>query len=69
MGQSAIVRGHHQGDAFGSDQVEQKLKDRGAGFFVERAGGLVGEQDLGLFISARQSAVRWRSPPESFWMR
>src|ERR1039457_2636372 len=46
LGQAAIVGGHKQGDALGSCDVEQKLKDRRAGLFVERTGGLVGEKDF-----------------------
>ena len=48
VGEAAIVRGHQQRDAFVGGDVEQKLKDGGAGVLVERAGGLVGEQNFGV---------------------
>jgi hypothetical protein len=48
VGQASIVRGHYQGDSFGSNEIEQKIEDGGAGGFIERAGGLVREQDLRL---------------------
>jgi hypothetical protein len=47
-GESAVMGGHDEGDAFGGGDVEEQLKDGGAGGFVEGAGGLVGEQDGGV---------------------
>ncbi len=46
--EGAVVRGHHECDAFFRDDVEEEVKDDGAGLFVERAGGFVGEQNTGL---------------------
>jgi hypothetical protein len=46
-GEGAVVGGHDEGNAFGADDVEEELKDGGAGFLVERAGGFVGEEDAG----------------------
>jgi hypothetical protein len=66
--ETAIVRGHHQRDALGRDHVQQQLEDRNWSFH-RGSRWLICQQNAGLFISARQSAVRWRSPPESFWMR
>ena len=47
-GQGAIMRGHHQGHAFGGGQVKEQCKDRATRSFIERTGGLVGKQDLRL---------------------
>jgi hypothetical protein len=47
-GEGAVMSGHDEGDAFGGGDVEEQLKDGGAGGFVEGAGGLVGEQDAGV---------------------
>jgi hypothetical protein len=44
-GEGAVVGGHDEGDALGSDDFEEEIEDDGAGFFVERAGGFVGEED------------------------
>jgi hypothetical protein len=44
-GEGAVVRGHDEGDAFGGDDFEEEIEDDGAGLFVERAGGLIGEKD------------------------
>jgi hypothetical protein len=44
-GEGAVVRGHDEGDAFGGDDFEEEIEDDGAGLFVERAGGLIGEED------------------------
>src|ERR1700733_13697304 len=47
-GEGSVRGGHDEGDAFGRGDVEEQLKDGGAGGFVEGAGGLVGEQDAGV---------------------
>jgi hypothetical protein len=46
VGESAVVRGHQESDAFVRGDVEKKLKDGGAGVLVERTGGLVGQQNF-----------------------
>jgi hypothetical protein len=47
QGEVAVVGRHDEGNAFGGGDVEEKLKDGGAGLLVEGAGGLVGEEDAG----------------------
>src|ERR1019366_8096295 len=48
LGETTIMRGHQQSHAFGGDHIEQQLKHYRAGVFIERAGGLIGKQDLRL---------------------
>ena len=45
-GQTAIMRGHHQSHALGGDNLQQQIEDRAARLFIERAGRLVGQQNL-----------------------
>ena len=44
-GDAAIVGSHDKSDAFGAGEFEQQVKDLAAGALVERAGGLVGQQN------------------------
>jgi hypothetical protein len=48
IGEAAIVGGHEERNAIVRCDVEQELKYRGARVLVERAGGLVGEQNFGM---------------------
>jgi hypothetical protein len=46
LSQAAIVGGHHQRHALRGYNIEQELKNRRAGLFIERSGGLVRKQNL-----------------------
>jgi hypothetical protein len=47
VSQAAVVRGHYQGHGLICCQIEQKIEHLRASAFIQRAGGLVCQQDSG----------------------
>src|SRR3954454_24659115 len=45
--QAAVVGCHHEGNAVRAGQFEKQIENLAAGVLVERAGGLVGQQNPG----------------------
>ena len=46
--QSAVVCGHDERDTFLGDDIEKQVEDDRTSFLIERAGGLIGEEDAWL---------------------
>ena len=57
--ESSIMRGHQQGSAFGSNQLEQEIEDHSARLLIERACRFIGKQDSGPVhqCAAKRSAL------------
>ena len=62
LGHTAVMCCHDQGDALGDREIQQQMKDRLTGLFIQRSGGLVGKE---YFRPVHQSSAKSRTLPLS----